>query len=148
MDQYRKTSVQKLQEATEKLCSIDNYGAEFRVHDPISRYGENEDVFTLCDSPQLKVDHDVQMLVRLKPSLKHDKQEEPPMPRFGSGIQPSEGEQAAELERFLQEKEPTQNMETIHVRVLTAGSDRELEPSMIKIELTSDQDIFFHYVCL
>lgn len=110
-----------------------------------------QDVFGTCTSADLRVDHDVKMLVRLKPSVKREKQDvQPDPPRFGSGVQPSEGEQAAEFANLLEVREPDENMENIHIRVLCAGagSDADLEPDRIKIELTSDNDIFFHYVCM
>ena len=42
-----------------------------------------------------------------------------------------------------------QSQEVIHMRVLCSGygSDRDLEPDKVRVELTSDSDIFFNYVC-
>jgi hypothetical protein len=39
--------------------------------------------------------------------------------------------------------------EMIHIRVLCSGEgfDADYDPKEVKIELTSDDDIFFHYVC-
>ena len=40
--------------------------------------------------------------------------------------------------------------EKIHVRVLCSGfgDEADTDPKEVKIELTSDDDIFFHYVCM
>lgn len=35
--------------------------------------------------------------------------------------------------------------ELIHIRVLVKGDDQD--PQAVRLELTSEEDIFFHYVC-
>ena len=46
--------------------SVDLQAQKFEIYDPLT----DQQVYTVCESPELLVDHDIMMTVRLKPSLK------------------------------------------------------------------------------
>ena len=49
------------------------------------------------------------------------------------------------VEVVLMEDKDSASNEVLHVRVLVKGDEQD--PSAVKVELTSEDDIFFHYVC-
>ena len=49
------------------------------------------------------------------------------------------------MEVVLMEDKNSASNEILHVKVLVKGDDQD--PQAVRIELTSEDDIFFHYIC-
>lgn len=95
------------------------------------------------------MDHDVAMKVSVKPSIVRTELAaggpNKGYPLMSSGGFNSNASSIAEAFNSNQA-----SSEKIHIRALCSGEgfDADYDPKEVKIELTSDDDIFFHYVCL
>jgi len=49
------------------------------------------------------------------------------------------------MEVVLMEDKDSASNEILHVKVLVKGDDQD--PQAVRVELTSEDDIFFHYIC-
>jgi hypothetical protein len=49
------------------------------------------------------------------------------------------------MEVVLMEDETSASNEVLRIRVLVKGDDQD--PQAVRVDLTSEDDIFFHYVC-
>ena len=49
------------------------------------------------------------------------------------------------MEVVLMEDKDSASNEILHVKVLVKGDDQD--PQAVRVELTSEDDIFFHFIC-
>jgi hypothetical protein len=49
------------------------------------------------------------------------------------------------MEVVLIDEQNCPSNEILHIKVLVKGDDQD--PQAVRVELTSEDDIFFHYVC-
>ena len=67
----------------------------------------------------------------------------------GTGMMSKKGGEtiiSTELNRFVDEKAPMKCLETLHLRILR-NCGRDGYETEIQMELTSDSDLFFHFMC-
>lgn len=126
----------------------------FNEHDPLTKDPEGlvQHKFAVCERPELLVDHDVMMRVTVKPSvLRAETAAGGPGKQFplmsSGGFRDSNASSVADA--FSPSSQTMSSLEKIHIRALCRGetSEPDYEPTELKIELSSDDDIFFHYVC-
>ena len=110
--------------------------------------------YSVCEKPELRVDHDVTMTVKVKPSslVRTEAAAGGPgkqYPLMSTGaVRDSNASSIVDV--FNKGNGQLESSdENIHIRVLCSGDgfDADYDPKEVKIELTSEDDIFFHYVC-